>query len=266
MTRPMNSRSERSAWLRGFHSAEPGAPILVCLPHAGGTASAYFPFSAGLRPSVEVQAVQYPGRQDRHGEPAALAMDDLVDGLAQAVRPVTERPYALFGHSMGSVVAYELALRLERDGRPGPRWFFASGRRAPSRARPEYMHRRPDDELLAHVAGLGGLGGGRPELFEDPDVRAMVLPALRADYTLVENYRADKGGCLNCPVTVLIGTTDPLVDVGEAAAWQEHTSAAFELRSFPGGHFYLTGHVPALAEIITDRLIPLPATVRSSHA
>jgi surfactin synthase thioesterase subunit len=254
--------SAETAWLRRFHTGDPGAPALVCLPPAGGSATVYFALSAHLHPAVEVWAVQYPGHLGRHTEPLVLAMDDMVEGLAAAVRPLTERPVALFGHSMGGSVAYELALLLERDGSPGPGRLFASGCRAPSREQSDDFHRRSDEELLAHVSGLGVLPR---ELVDDPDVRAMVLPALRADYTVVETHTAAEGGSLACPVTALLGDEDPLVDVDDATAWTEHTRGGFELEFFTGGHFYLNAHIPALAELIADRLSPLRSANRSTH-
>lgn len=241
-------------WMRRFHPDGPDLPTLICLPHAGGSASAYFSLSRSLRGAAAVLTAQYPGRQDRHGEPAAVAMDDLVDGLFEAVRPVADGPYALFGHSMGALVAYELALRLERDGAPAPRWLFASGRRAPSRLRSgEDLHRRSDEELTQHVIRLGGV---QPEALRDPAVRAMVLPVLRADFTLVEDYRAEPGRRVACPITVLVGDRDPVVNRDEAMAWSEHTRAGFELTSFVGGHFYLADHIPELARTVVDRLGP----------
>ncbi|MEU6356326.1 alpha/beta fold hydrolase [Streptomyces sp. NPDC047072] len=243
------------AWARRFHTAVPDAPALLCLPHAGGSASAYFELSARLRPEVDVRAVQYPGRQDRSGETPVTVMEELVERLADAIQPFAERPYALFGHSMGAVVAYELALRLRREGVAAPLRLFVSGRRAPSAIRDEDVHRRSDDGVIAHVRELGGV---RADVLDDPEIRAMVLPALRADYTLVETYRAAPGERVTCPVTVLVGDEDPLVTLDEARLWKEHTEAGFELEVFTGGHFYLTAQMSALAEALTERLLGKP--------
>jgi surfactin synthase thioesterase subunit len=240
------------AWVRIFHPNECDLPNLICLPYAGGSASSYFALSAHLSGAVAVMAVQYPGRQDRYVEPAVVAMDDLVDGLVEAVRPVADRPYALFGHSMGALVAYELALRLERDGAPAPLRLFASGRRSPSRLRSnDEQHRKPEADLVRYVLSLGGIA---PEVLRDPDLRAMVLPVLRADLALVERYRAEPGSRVACPITVLVGDRDPVVDRDEALAWQEHTRAGCELMTFAGGHFYLRHHLSELARTVHDRL------------
>jgi surfactin synthase thioesterase subunit len=245
--------SAPQTWLRRFHAGHPDAPVLICLPHAGGSATAYWALSQQLSPGVEVRAVQYPGRQDRHAEPAHVAMDDLVEALLHEVREVIGRPYALFGHSMGAVVAFELALRLGTEQASAPLRLFASGRRAPSCLRDENVHRRSDEGMLSHVAGLGGI---LPDMLAEPDVRAMVLPALRGDYTLIETYRTVPGRTLYCPVTVLTGDRDPLVSQEEARAWERHTTASFELKVFAGGHFFLNEDVPAVARTVADRLIP----------
>ena len=250
-----------SAWLRRFHPDDRDLPTLLCLPHAGGSASSYFALSARLRGAVDVVAVQYPGRQDRYVEPAAVAMDELVDELVEEVRPVAAAgPYALFGHSMGALVGYELTLRLERAGDPPPRWLFASGRRAPSRLRTDdHLHARPEEELVRHVLTLGGI---QPEVLADPDLRAMIVPVLRADFTVVETYRPEPGRRIGCPVSVLVGDRDPVVHREEAMAWREHTRGAFELTSFVGGHFYLTDYVPELARTVLDRFLPAAADRR----
>jgi surfactin synthase thioesterase subunit len=248
-------------WLRFFADrggpAGPDAPVLVCLPHAGGSASAYFDLSVRSRPAVEVCAVQYPGRLDRRSEPAVLSVAELADRLAEVVGPLaarlkrSQRSYALFGHSMGAVVAYELALRLESGSTPGPTHLFASARRAPSRTRPEDLHRGSDADLLAHIGRLGGI---TPDLLADPEMRALILPVLRADYTAIERYRAEPGRTVRCPVTVLVGDRDPMVDAGEAADWARHTRGGFEMETFAGGHFYLADHLPAVVSVVAGRL------------
>ncbi|MFG2353520.1 thioesterase II family protein [Streptomyces sp. NPDC048521] len=230
------------AWIRTFDAAMEKGPVvdglrLVCFPHAGGSASFYFPYAKLLRPEIEVLAVQYPGRQDRRGEPCLDRIATLADRAAEVLR--VRRPderLAFFGHSMGAAVAFETARRLERG--PGPRVLrlFASGRRAPSVFRPEFVHRKDDDGLVAELQALSGTD---PALLADPEVRALVLPTIRSDYRAIESYRCEPGASVACPVTVLIGDADPRVSVADARAWEGHTSGGFDLRVLPGGHFYL---------------------------
>jgi pyochelin biosynthesis protein PchC len=243
--------TEHGGWLRRFHEARPDAPRLVCLPHAGGSASAYFPFSAALSRRVATLLVQYPGRQDRRAEPPATRLADLAEVLSRVLRPLADEPLALFGHSMGAVLGYEVALRLQDDGAPPLLRLFASGRRAPSRYRTEAVHRLDDDMLVAHVCSLGGV---ERAVFADPEVQAMLIPVLRADYTAAETYRHEPGRSLTCPITVLVGDADPLVTLDEALTWKEHTQDSTDLKSYPGGHFYLTTHLASVTDAIAERL------------
>lgn len=249
----LNTASMTSLWIRRFHPAPDARTRLVCLPHAGGAASYYFPVSRALAPEVEVLAVQYPGRQDRYAEPLMRSIDTLADAVTTALTGVAveapDRPLALFGHSMGAIVAFEVALRLERTGFT-PAALFVSGRRAPSTHREERFHLRDDDGLLAEVTSLGG---ANMSLMDDELLR-MALPTIRNDYTVAETYRYRPGPRLSCPIHALIGDTDPKVTVDEARAWADHTDGAFALDVFSGGHFYLDQHTPAVLNKITEHL------------
>ncbi|MFF8288542.1 thioesterase II family protein [Streptomyces sp. NPDC016309] len=242
-------------WLRRFHPA-PGAPLrLVCFPHAGGAAGSFHSFSKGLSPVVEVLAVQYPGRQDRRSEPALDDIGGLADGITEALRPVLdERPLALFGHSMGAVLAYETARRLEhRLGAP-PVQLFASGRRAPSRHRDERAHLLDDAGLVDELRSLGGTD---TEVLDDLDVLRLVLPAVRVDYRAIETYRHHPAPEPSCPVAVLLGEDDPRVTRDEGEDWHRHTTGPCTLHTFPGGHFFLRDAEDAVVRLVRDRLRPL---------
>ncbi|MGB3440606.1 MAG: alpha/beta fold hydrolase [Actinophytocola sp.] len=236
--------TDTDLWVRRFHPADDAETQLLCLSHAGGSASYFFGVSRALAPEVDVLAVQYPGRQDRRREPVLRSIDDLADGLAAAIAPLTDRPLTIFGHSLGATLGYEVARRLEQSGII-PTALFASGRPAPHRSRVERIHLRDDAGLLAAMKQLGGT---EAELLDDEDVLAMVMPAIRGDYTAAETYTHRPGPKLRCPIYALTGDNDPKVTVAEADAWREHTESDFELSVFPGGHFYLNDIVP---EILT---------------
>lgn len=237
-------------WIRVPHPNPAGPVRLVCLPHAGGAASYYFPMSAALAPDVEVLSVQYPGRHDRRGERPVDDLHVLADQVAEALEPWTDRPFALFGHSYGALVGYEVARRL-RAADHHPLALFASGRRAPSTRRDERLHLKPDASLIAELKALDGTVGA---LLDDEEIVAMIMPALRADYRAVETYVHRPGPELDIPVTALIGDEDPKVTSGEAARWREHTTSDFSLEVFPGGHFYLAGHLKELTQSLKRRL------------
>jgi pyochelin biosynthesis protein PchC len=244
--------TEVDLWVRRFHPADDALTRLLCLSHAGGSASYFFGVSRALAPEIDVLAVQYPGRQDRLREPCLQSIHDLADALVPAIAPLVDRPLTIFGHSLGATLGYEVARRLEQSG-VIPTALFASGRPAPHRTRLERTHLRDDAGLLAAMKELGGT---ETVLLADEDVLAMVMPAIRGDYTAAETYTHRPGPKLSCPIYALTGDQDPKVTVEEADAWREHTDAEFELSVFPGGHFYLNDVVP-------DILAKLRAHARS---
>ncbi|MFF0885079.1 thioesterase II family protein [Streptomyces sp. NPDC003456] len=240
-----------SPWFRNYRPA-PDAPVrLVCLPHAGGSASFYFPVARALSPRVEVLAVQYPGRQDRRTEPAVADLHTLADRIAGALGPCTDRPYALFGHSMGAVLGFEVARRLEAAGN-GPAELFVSGRRAPGVDRTDEWHPESDEEVVAEIRKLNGTGDA---LLDDAETLQMILPALRSDYRAVRGYRYRPGPALDCPVTAFTGDRDPRAGVDEVAAWANHTRSGFALRVLPGGHFFLVDQQAEVLGTVEDRLL-----------
>ncbi|GAB3456764.1 alpha/beta fold hydrolase [Streptomonospora sediminis] len=241
------------SWLRRFRP-RPGARIrLVCLPHAGGGANAFRAWASLLPAGVDVVCVQYPGREDRFGEALVDDMAAAVDSIAAELAPLLDRPYALFGHSMGSAVAFELARRLRDGGAAEPDRLFASGRKAPGQAPASGIHLAGDDAVVAELVRLGGT---QREVLADPDLRASVLAYVRNDYRLVERYRPFAGEPLRCPVSVFIGDTDPEVDAEQARGWSETTTGRVDVSVFPGGHFYLAANRDAVAAALLNRLDP----------
>ncbi|MEU0743930.1 alpha/beta fold hydrolase [Streptomyces sp. NPDC006134] len=247
-----------SPWFRNYRPA-PQAPVrLVCLPHAGGAASFYLPVAKALAPRVEVLAVQYPGRQDRRHEPAATDVEQLADAVAEEILATLDGPYALFGHSMGAMVGFEAARRLQAAGR-GPAELFVSGRRAPALDRHGDLQPRTDDEVIEDIRSLQGTGDA---LLDDPEMREMILPALRADYAAVRRYRHRPGPALDCPVTAFTGDADPKAPVGQVGAWRQHTLGGFELNVLPGGHFFLVDRAEEVFATVEHRLTRTPTAAR----
>jgi surfactin synthase thioesterase subunit len=260
----MQISAARDRWIRRFHPA-PDAPVrLLCLPHAGGSAPFFHPVSAALAPRVEVLAVQYPGRQERRDEPCVQSIARLADRLLQVLADDLDRPLALFGHSMGASLAFELAGLLEQEAGFSPVVLFASGRQAPSRPDVESVHLRGDEELIAE---MGRLGGTDARILADPEMRELVLPTLRGDFRAAETYRPERTEVLACPISALMGDLDPRAREPEVRAWQEHTTGEFDLRIFSGGHFYLAEHAAEVIRHIAGRLErPLPPLNRTSAA
>ncbi|MFE9453837.1 thioesterase II family protein [Streptomyces sp. NPDC006739] len=245
-----------STWFRRFTTAAGDGPRLVCFPHAGGSATAYMQLARALAADFDVVAVQYPGRQDRYQEAPFTSLAPLVEAVAEKlVRELAAdpgRPYALFGHSMGALVAFETARLLAQGELPGPRRLFLSGRGGPGIRSGIRYDLFDDAEVLADVRKLGGTD---QSMLDDPEIQEMVLPALRADYQVFGTYRWGGGEPLTAPVTVLVGDRDPMVTVPEARTWREHTAGDFDLKVFPGGHFYLVDHIGQVAATVTEGLL-----------
>ena len=235
-------------WVRRFHAREETTRFVVCFSHAGGSASYFFPFSELLPDDVEVLAVQYPGRHDRYREAPFEFIEDFVDPIAAALRPFLEHEVAFFGHSLGALVGFEVALRLEEQGH-ALTTFFASGRRAPSTWRDERPETLTDEEFIAEIQKLNGTAA---QAFADKDLVRMVLPTLRSDYTAAANYRVSTDKSLASPVVAIVGDDDPKCTVAEARAWSRHARNGFDLTVFPGGHFYLDDHREPLAKLLAS--------------
>ncbi|KIZ15990.1 thioesterase II family protein [Streptomyces natalensis] len=247
----MTTTTAEGLWARSYHPAPHHRRQLVCFPHAGGSASFFFPVSAQLSSVAEVLSVQYPGRQDRRTESSPSGIEAMADQVYAALQGrLRSRPTAFFGHSMGAMVAFEVARRLEADGGELTH-LFASGRRAPSRYRAESVHRRDDDGIVAELKLLSGTDAA---LLGDEELLRMILPAIRSDYTAVETYRCDPGAAIKAPITALTGDDDPKTTLEEAEGWRAHTTGAFDLRVYPGGHFFLSSQAQAVLALLREHL------------
>ncbi|HLL65096.1 MAG TPA: alpha/beta fold hydrolase [Micromonosporaceae bacterium] len=236
-------------WLRRYGPARDDAVQLLCLPHAGGSATFFRPMALALAPALDVLGVQYPGRQDRRAEPAVDDLHTLADQVIEALVNHPVRPLVVFGHSMGAVLGFELARRIEAAHPCALLGLIASGRRSPTVHHDEDVHLRDDAGLLAEVRRLSG---EELEVIADEDMLRVILPALRADYRAVETYRLRPGDRLRAPVTVLTGDRDPKVTLPEARAWEQLTDGEFALRVFSGGHFYLNRRQEAVSAAVAE--------------
>lgn len=248
----MTSAQPAGRWIRHLRPAQEPVVRLLCFPHAGGAAGFFQPLARRLPPAVDVHSVQYPGRQDRSAEPPVDDIGELADRVCDALPATTGPALAFLGHSMGAVVAFEVAHRLVAAGRPAPELLIASSQPAPSHTRSDRLHLL-DDLFLADVAAFGGAD---PALLADPLIRQLVLPALRADYRAIETYRhRARRPPLAIPVTAVTGDADPLVTAVEARAWADHTTGAFRLETIRrGDHFYLRDFLDEAAALVSTAL------------
>lgn len=234
-------------WCRRYVPAQNPTARLVCLPHAGGSAPFFRPVAVALGAEVDVVCVQYPGRQDRRAETPIAAMDVLADRLAEILRADDDGlELTLFGHSLGAVLAFELARRLEAHGR-APARIFVSGRRGPSTHRDEAIHRLDDAGILDELRKMDGTAS---ILLGDEELMRAALPSLRADYTAVERYSCPPEAAVGSPITALTGDKDPKTTLDEAREWERHTTGGFDLQVYPGGHFFLADHAAQINELL----------------
>jgi pyochelin biosynthesis protein PchC len=245
---------DSAAWIRRFHPVAAPEIRLACFPHIGGSASFYWPISAVMTAGVEVLAVQYPGRQDRSGEEPLTDIHRLADGAFGALRPVLSDPVALFGHSMGALIAFEVALRMEQVLGITPAAFIASSIWAPSRQRDGEIDTSDPTNMSEVLADLRRLKGTDPGLLDDPELMRGMLGTLRSDYIATDSYRCGRGVKVACPITVFVGDRDPHVSVEAAQAWSEHTTGGFALNVFGGDHFYLTSLRTAFVRELSEVL------------
>lgn len=227
---------------------------LVCFPHAGGTAQAYRDWPGGLPGDVGVHAVQYPGRQDRLRESAVSAIEEFVEPVVEELTGFLAQPLTLFGHSMGAIVAYEVAQELERRYGAVVDLLVVSGSRSPTDRENEDKHLLDDGELSAEIIRINESFG---ELLADRQLLELVLPAIRSDYQAISSYRRDRAEPVKAPIVALGGTADPDVDRAQLDGWEDFTLSGFRRLMFPGDHFYLSDE-QALLPVLAG-LLPAPA-------
>ncbi|NEO72089.1 thioesterase II family protein [Moorena sp. SIO3H5] len=224
---------------------------LFCFPFAGGAASSFRTWPDQLVPDIEVCPVELPGRGKRLREPLFTGILPLIETLTPALLPYLDIPFAFFGHSLGTIISFELARQLRREKAPSPQHLFISGRRAPQvppRKRP--LHNLPKSELIEELRQYNGT----PEtVLANQELMELFLPILRADFGINENYTYTSEPPLNCPISVFGGLEDTDANSDELAAWGDQTSSTFTIDMFPGGHFFINNKKECnqLLELIT---------------
>lgn len=210
---------------------------LLCLPHPGAGAGEYAAWAPLLPPEVEVVAIQLPGREDRISEPAFTEATEMVPLVVQVLRPYLQLPFSFFGHSGSGLFAFELARALGAHFQCEPAHLFVSGQAAPHLTdQLPPLHALTDSEFIEAVYGIGGMARA---VLDNPDLKDLVLPALRADFIMWERYRFEPGPPLSVPITVFGGDRDERAPKAALEAWRDHTTGAFEVLLFEGSHFFV---------------------------
>ncbi len=248
----MISRSSAiDAWVAGRKSKPHARLRLYCLPYAGGSASIFRTWPESFPADIDVWPIQYPGRESRLREPPLKDLRTLVHALGQALMPVQDLPYALFGHSMGGLIAFELA-RWLAERSTGPAHLFVSGARAPHSPGPDRpIHALPDAQFIEALRRLHGT----PEpVLRSAVLMELFLPILRADFEAVETYRYMPGLPLSCPISAFGGRDDRRVSQQDLVAWEQQTRTHFQWRLLPGDHFFVRGAPQPLLQAIAQDL------------
>jgi medium-chain acyl-[acyl-carrier-protein] hydrolase len=219
-----------------------------CFPHAGGSSIQFHKWGALVDSDIEVLAAQLPGRGRRLPEEPCRRMTQLAVSLADAIAPLTDIPYAVFGHSLGASAGFEVIRELRRRGAPLPLHFFASARPAPHLPQ-KYgaIHHLPQ---AAFFSALEERYGMADDALRDPELAALLYPSLKADFEILATWDYQPGEPIQVPLTALGALQDKHAERHELEAWREHTTGPFSIHMFPGGHFYwLTDPTPLLSRM-----------------
>lgn len=250
--RIMSPSPSPNAWLP-FRRPLPAARMrLFALPFAGGGASLFRLWPDGLPSDVELCAIQLPGRETRYREPGFVRMTELIPELAAAIEPLLDRPFAIFGHSMGSLIALELSRELRRRGARMPASLIVAGHAAPQLPR-----RSPILHTLSDAAfrtELRRLNGTPTTVLDNDELLDVFMPTLRADFALSETYDCHDQPPLDVPLIVLGGTHDPRACRDELEQWRVHSAGPFRVEMFDGDHFFITSHRNELLASLTNVL------------
>ena len=235
------------------------APLrLFCFPYAGGGLTAFRTWLDYLPHNVEVQVLEMPGREAQLRLPSFVRVEPLIRAIADAMKDYIDRPFAFFGHSMGALVSFELSRLLRREEAILPRALFVSGRRPPQLPIEPPTYNLPDEEFIAELREMGGTP---EEVLRHPELLTLLLPTLRSDFELCQTYSYAEEPPFNFPITAFGGLNDKFVPREEMEQWREQTTGSFQLRMFPGDHFFLHSSQALLLQMLSRDVVHVISTL-----
>lgn len=255
------STVQRSPWL--ITAPAPQARMrLFCFPYAGGSAFNFTPWRAALDPSIEICAVQLPGRGARISDRPISSMPALLKMMAPAITQHSPLPFVFFGHSVGALIAFELARYLRLHGVGGPDHLFMSGCQAPQYRSPtRKLHELPDAAFLDELRSYNGTPA---EVLENRELMELMLPTIRADFALAEDYVYRSGPQLQVPVSVFAGKDDDNKAPGQVDGWTRETANDCRITWFEGGHFFVNTARDAVIRQLNAELADIPASLEKT--
>jgi medium-chain acyl-[acyl-carrier-protein] hydrolase len=247
------------AWVLTPRPTPQAALRLFCFPYAGVGPSVYRPWLTALPGHVEARVIQLPGREGRWREPALKNLGEIADKVSRAIVPHLQTPFAFYGHSLGSSVAFEVTRRLRAAGHPLPRHLFVGAHRGPQMPNPHSAISHLGDD--AFIADVRRRYDGIPQaVLDNPELLELMLPCLRADFEAFETYQYRAEPPLECPISAFGGDQDGYVRTHEVAGWREQTTGRFRMRVIPGNHFFMqTARDQVIAAVADDLSVPQEA-------
>jgi medium-chain acyl-[acyl-carrier-protein] hydrolase len=240
------------AWFQYSRAGEPVELRMFCFPYAGGSAMVFNKWAELLPSTVQVISVELPGRGPRLREPFLVSLPAMIDKLEEVTMPLLDKPFVFFGHSMGAMIAFELARALRRRRGKQPQALFMAGRRAPQLPKIEPIsYNLPHDEFIEELIKLDGTP---KEVIEHAELMELMIPLLRADFQLVQTYEYLTDSPLRCPITVYGGLQDHETTREMLLSWKEQTTSRFALHMLPGDHFFIRSARAQLLGLLTREL------------
>lgn len=231
---------------------------MVCFSYAGGNAASFNAWQNLLNPAIEICPIQLPGRGMRFNEPGINSLSQVVEQLAQVIEPTDNIPFVFFGHSMGGLIAFELARYCKRHRLASPDHLFVSGCDAPRHRKPSRRLHELDDAAL--INALRDYNGTPREILDNRELMDLIIPAIRADFAMVETYRYDPGQPLDLPITVLAGKTDLHISPLQTEGWRQETTRRCAIKWFDGDHFFINSQRKAVLDCLNAALSDMAVT------
>lgn len=243
-----------SPWLITYKRNSAASVRLFCFHCAGGSASEFHTWPAQLRGTIELVAVQLPGRERRVKEPFIACVDDLTRGVVEAMTPCLDKPYVIFGHSLGALGGFEVIRELRRRGLNQPFLFIPAGRRGPQVQKEEPpIASLPEEAFIEELRKDYGDHIGY--VLDSAELRQAFIPQIRADFALSEAYCFRAEQPLDCPIVAFAGVDEDDLEADELNAWSAHTQRSFHSRRFPGDHFFIRESQKLVIEALSQEIV-----------